>query len=148
MDASIIKVIESFASERQALAKRERELIARLNQALPTMGYRVVASEGRGRDTQAPPPPSARPAVSSAHKSLKCPHCDRRFAQPLHLGRHMSTTHKGAAAKPATSTERPAATTATSGKSTATPTTKRRRGKRRGNRRATAAKSKAAARQA
>lgn len=27
-------------------------------------------------------------------KRLQCPKCDRRFALPLHLGRHMAVTHK------------------------------------------------------
>ena len=26
-------------------------------------------------------------------KRLRCPRCSRRFALPLHLGRHLSTTH-------------------------------------------------------
>jgi len=26
-------------------------------------------------------------------RTLKCPRCDRRFARPVHLGRHLSATH-------------------------------------------------------
>ena len=28
-----------------------------------------------------------------ARRTLKCPRCARRFAYPLHLGRHLSATH-------------------------------------------------------
>lgn len=31
--------------------------------------------------------------VRSARRTLKCPKCSRRFARPLHLGRHLSATH-------------------------------------------------------
>jgi len=27
-------------------------------------------------------------------RMLKCPRCDRRFARPVHLGRHLSATHR------------------------------------------------------
>jgi hypothetical protein len=31
---------------------------------------------------------------AGARRTLKCPRCSRRFAKPMHLGRHLSTTHK------------------------------------------------------
>ena len=136
MEADITRAIESFASERRALAKRERDLIALLNQALPTMGYRVVASDSPS-PRPAPAPPAekaARPIMRPARKALKCPHCERTFAQPLHLGRHLSTTHKGSAAKAT------AGGGATSTKSQTTAAKKRSRTKRRATRRATATK--------
>ena len=30
----------------------------------------------------------------SAGRELSCPRCDRRFKLAMHLGRHLSTTHK------------------------------------------------------
>jgi len=39
---------------------------------------------------------SSRPRIASrpvARRTLKCPRCSRRFARPLHLGRHLSATH-------------------------------------------------------
>jgi hypothetical protein len=29
----------------------------------------------------------------AARRTLKCPRCSRRFARPLHLGRHRAATH-------------------------------------------------------
>jgi uncharacterized C2H2 Zn-finger protein len=35
-----------------------------------------------------------RPTQGKAgRRTLKCPRCDRRFARPVHLGRHLSATH-------------------------------------------------------
>ena len=31
--------------------------------------------------------------AKTQRRTLKCPRCDRRFARPLHLGRHLSATH-------------------------------------------------------
>jgi len=33
------------------------------------------------------------PRGRGLRKTLKCPKCERRFARPLHLGRHLSATH-------------------------------------------------------
>ena len=78
---------------REELVVRERRLIERLNRVLPSVGYRVVPANGAraGR-----PSPEAR--------MLACPECDRRFSRPLHLGRHLSATHKRR--KPAKATRR------------------------------------------
>jgi hypothetical protein len=36
----------------------------------------------------------ARPGKrGTLRRTLKCPKCSRRFARPLHLGRHLSATH-------------------------------------------------------
>jgi len=43
------------------------------------------------------PPVSANASLKKARtmsrRTIKCPRCDRRFARPVHLGRHLSATH-------------------------------------------------------
>ncbi len=90
MRNDIVKSLEALATEKQSLADQERRLITALNRVLPQIGYQVVrnaSSEGK----------RARRVSTGAGgpKKLVCPHCDRRFARPLHLGRHLSVTHKG-----------------------------------------------------
>jgi hypothetical protein len=88
--ADIVKSLQALRAARQALVKRERDLIAGLNAVLPNVGYRVVPV------TAGPPSrsPVRRTAPAASPKSLSCPHCSRTFARSLHLGRHVSATHK------------------------------------------------------
>lgn len=37
---------------------------------------------------------SSGPGGGGLPRKLKCPRCTRRFALPLHLGRHLAVTHK------------------------------------------------------
>lgn len=93
MRNDIVKSLESLAAEKQSLADQERRLITALNRVLPQIGYQVVQSGSPSRT------PARRAAAGAGGpKELVCPHCDRRFAKPLHLGRHMSVAHKGAKA--------------------------------------------------
>jgi uncharacterized C2H2 Zn-finger protein len=39
------------------------------------------------------PAEAANTRKASRGRTLKCPRCDRRFARPVHLGRHLSATH-------------------------------------------------------
>jgi hypothetical protein len=97
MTVNLASPVKSFLQQRHALAQKEKQLIADLNRVLPELGYRVVPLDN-GRSV-----PEARAAVGravrprapvrTAAKSLACPHCSRRFAHPLHLGRHISATH-------------------------------------------------------
>ncbi|HXJ82271.1 MAG TPA: hypothetical protein VMS64_26765 [Candidatus Methylomirabilis sp.] len=79
----------------QLVAKTERRLVDDLGRLLPTIGYRLVplaATKQRGVMADG----------SRRVKRLQCPKCDRRFAHPLPLARHLSATHgiKKGAAKP------------------------------------------------
>ena len=70
----------------QLVAQTERRLVENLRRVLPTIGYRLV------------PLPGVRPTGVTTNgtrraKRLQCPKCDRRFAHPLPLARHLSATH-------------------------------------------------------
>lgn len=90
-------LIQTIATERRTLAKRQAALIHTLNQVLPGIGYRVTPIDAVGRvagsttDHRSP----------QRAKSLRCPHCPRRFSLALHLGRHLSATHKKNGSGPA-----------------------------------------------
>ncbi len=44
----LVKSVENLLAEKQALADREKKLIADLNMALGKMGYKVVSAKGTG----------------------------------------------------------------------------------------------------
>ena len=74
--------------EKGRLVERiERRLLEQFNRMLPSIGYRLVP-------LTAPQPQSAAPNGTGRAKRLQCPTCERRFAHPMHLARHMSATHK------------------------------------------------------
>ena len=100
MATDLMKLVQSVLAQKRALDAKERELIASLNRVLPDMGYRVVSTGGearglRGRRRAAGA--TGRP-VSAAPKNLVCGQCGRRFSHPLHLGRHTAATHKSTSA--------------------------------------------------
>ena len=94
MAYNFAKLLEQLVRDRKALqakeqqhARLERQMIESLRQLLPRMGYRVVPAAGaHGRFAA---------TVSSMHKPkrLRCPKCDRRFAHPLPMARHLKATH-------------------------------------------------------
>lgn len=93
MTANVASV-KSFLQQRHALAQKEKQLIDDLNRVLPQLGYRVVpVDNGQAARVAAASAARPRPPLRTAAKSLACPRCARRFAQPLHLGRHVSATH-------------------------------------------------------
>jgi hypothetical protein len=98
-----MSALTSFVQDRVRITQRERQLVAMLNRLLPSLGYRVVPNGG-SRDTGA-----RLSARSSAQKSLVCEVCDRRFAHPLHLGRHMAATHRAKAERRAKERRKPRA---------------------------------------
>ena len=70
----------------QAVAKTERRLVEDLGHLLPTIGYRLVPLSGvKLAGTMGD--------GSRRVKRLRCPKCDRRFAHPLPMARHLSATH-------------------------------------------------------
>ncbi len=70
----------------QLVAQTERRLLANLTRLLPTIGYRLVPLPGQGLK-------AASTNGTRRAKRLPCPKCDRRFAHPLPLARHLSATH-------------------------------------------------------
>jgi len=93
MADTLVTSLKRLAREKQGLrhrgqlvAKTERRLVEDLGHLLPTIGYRLV------------PLSQAKMAGSMANgsrrmKRLKCPKCDRRFAHPLPMARHLKATH-------------------------------------------------------
>jgi hypothetical protein len=84
---NVLSALRSLVKKKLSVTREENELVATLNRLLPSIGYKLMQTR------------NARPFGSSARapmapRSLACPHCDRRFAYPLHLGRHVSATHK------------------------------------------------------
>jgi hypothetical protein len=109
MDKKLLNSLGALTREKHALgqraeqlAKTERRLMGTLGRALATIGYRVVPLNGRAH---------AASRVSGAPKRLKCPKCDRRFAHPLPMSRHLAATHsaKPAARKAAVKAQRTSA---------------------------------------
>ncbi len=101
MVKDLVQYVKSFVGQKQAVAQKERQLIEDLNRVLPEIGYHVVPTASLGAE---PPRPSTSNGThagkgkraeggGASAKPLACPHCDRRFARPLHLGRHMAATH-------------------------------------------------------
>jgi hypothetical protein len=123
MRVDVTKSLQSLARQKQSLMKRERKLMATLNRLLPRLGYRIVTPalrDGAGRRSVRP-----RRTMTSRRSSLACPHCDRRFAHPLHLGRHVSAMHKNDASQAS-----PRKTAATEARSSTSTRSKRGRGSR------------------
>lgn len=71
----------------QQLAQTEQRLIENLSRALSGVGYRVVPTQ----DGSSGPRGAGR--TRGLPKRLRCPECDRRFAHPLPMARHMKATH-------------------------------------------------------
>jgi hypothetical protein len=102
MALNIMQSLKSIADQRRSVAKLEQNVITALKRVLPGFGYQLVPS---GDGNSAPPTMAPRRGrkLSSSRRSLACPHCERRFAHPLHLGRHVSATHKNVKAQSTTS---------------------------------------------
>jgi len=86
---SLVRERQTLQRKGQQLAQRQQQLVKGLGRLLAGIGYQLTpmgSSKVR----------SARPngAVKvGRRKHLKCPKCDRRFAHPLPLARHVSATH-------------------------------------------------------
>ena len=95
---------EGLRHRGQLVAKTERRLVEDLSRLLPTIGYRLVPQTGT----------KLKGMVGNGTRRIKrllCPKCDRRFAHPLPLARHLSATHgikKGAAKGAPKAVKRPA----------------------------------------
>lgn len=76
---SPMRALKRLLIERRALAQREQQVLSRMLDALPGLGPVTRAKKTASR--------------SAGPKKLVCRRCDRRFALPMHLGRHMATSH-------------------------------------------------------
>ena len=76
----------------QKIADTQRRLLSEVGRLLSSFGYTLVAVNGGG--TARAPVRGRRRAVPK--QRLKCAQCDRPFAYPMHLARHMSAMHRGA----------------------------------------------------
>jgi uncharacterized C2H2 Zn-finger protein len=91
MADTLVTALKRLAREKEGLrhrgqlvAKSERRLVEDLGRLLPTIGYRLVpVAKLKGMTSDG----------TRRVKRLQCPKCDRRFAHPLPLARHLSATH-------------------------------------------------------
>ncbi len=79
MPANLSATLRSLLKAKQTASLIELRLLQEVARTLPT-----VSASGSSKNTV---PTLAR------RRTLKCPRCDRRFARPVHLGRHLSATH-------------------------------------------------------
>jgi hypothetical protein len=71
-----IRSIRSLLNEWRSLLKQEQRVVSRLSRTLPGVSR------------------NARVAGPSLRRRISCPKCDRRFALPMNLGRHLAATHR------------------------------------------------------
>ena len=78
MPANLSAMLRSLLKAKQTASSLEFRLLQEMARTLPT-----VSVNGS----------SQKALKMTRRRSLKCPRCDRRFAMPVHLGRHLSATH-------------------------------------------------------
>lgn len=76
---TVQQTLQSLLAARHQAARLEIQFFKQLR--------RMAAAPARGSAT-------ATRSRSTLKRTLKCPKCTRRFAMPLHLGRHLAATHK------------------------------------------------------
>lgn len=87
--SSLVRERQSLQRKGQQLAQRQHQLVKGLGQLLQGIGYQLTPiSGGKSQARQ-----SNGAAKVRRRKHLKCPKCDRRFAHPLPLSRHVSASH-------------------------------------------------------
>ncbi len=93
---TLVKSLGSLVRERRTLqrkgeqlAQRQHQLVKGLGRLLQGIGYQLTPISGG----KAQAPQSNGAIKVGRRKHLKCPKCDRRFAHPLPLARHVSATH-------------------------------------------------------
>lgn len=85
----LLRQKHSLTAKAHQLERTERRLIDKLSGTLAGVGYRVVPlAAGAPAASRS----GARPVARSI-KRLRCPECDRTFAHPLPMARHLKATH-------------------------------------------------------
>src|SRR5262245_16966265 len=82
----LLREKHSLTAKARQLAQTERRLVEKLSRALSGSGYRVVSVAGA-------PGSGATVTRRGRVKRLQCPKCDRTFAHPLPMARHLKATH-------------------------------------------------------
>ena len=81
MPANLAGMLRSLLKARQTASETELRFLAEIARSLATSNMTVT----RGSQKATP--------MKGRRRTLKCPRCARRFARPVHLGRHLSATH-------------------------------------------------------
>lgn len=89
----VVQSLERILVEKQQIGRKEARAVSELRRVLAGIGYSVVPFVKRGRRSGSRTG-GAVTSADHASKRLPCPHCGRRFARPLHLGRHVSAMHR------------------------------------------------------
>ena len=84
----LLKEKHSLSAKVHQLARNERQLVEKLSRALAGSGYRVVPVADAGS------PGRAEGKMGAPVKRLQCAKCERTFAHPLPMARHLKATHK------------------------------------------------------
>ena len=79
MRANLAAMLRSLLRAKETASLIELRLLREVTRTLPT----VNANKSSKKNA----------ATMTRRRTLKCPRCDRRFARPVHLGRHLSATH-------------------------------------------------------
>jgi hypothetical protein len=81
MPSNLAAMLRSLLKARQAASMTELRFLTEVARSLG------AGSMGVARASQKSAP------IKGLRRTLKCPRCQRRFARPVHLGRHLSATH-------------------------------------------------------
>jgi len=79
MPVNLAAILRSMLTAKQTASSLDLRLLLEVARTLRTM-----RADGSSAKTA---------GVTRRRRSLRCPRCDRRFAMPVHLGRHLATTH-------------------------------------------------------
>ena len=82
MSTQLVKTLRAVLKAKDVASAMERRFLRQLAILVPA----VIVNGRRAAST-------ARPRLRGRRRALRCPKCSRRFALPLHLGRHVSATH-------------------------------------------------------
>jgi len=84
MPTNLAAMLRSMLKARQAASAMELRFLREVARA-----FAATRAFSTMRANESP----RKPAGITLRRTLKCPRCDRRFARPVHLGRHLSATH-------------------------------------------------------
>ena len=87
--SSLVRERQTLQRKGQQLAQRQHQLVKGLGRLLQGIGYHLTPS---GSDKAGAAQSNGTVRVPG-RRHLKCPKCDRRFAHPLPLSRHVSASH-------------------------------------------------------
>ena len=96
MARTVVSSLKKLARDKRGLEEKarrvgtvERRLIDHWDRVLASAGYRLVPVRDDHLKVSVRTTTTGRARV----KRFRCPKCDRRFAHPLPMARHMSATH-------------------------------------------------------